>query len=123
MLVPRRSSLGSTGTCPDGWTQTPSGCVNATATQCPAGFTQRAPGECWPDTAASCVALGMFYNPAQPDRCRKACPSETWPNAAGVCGTGSQATVTDDSLSRALPWAVAGGVVLASIFYLFTRRP
>lgn len=105
--------------CPSGWTMTSTGCVSAVATQCPAGFTQRAPGECWPDDAAACATLGMFYNPAQPDRCRKECPSGMRADETGTCrpvSVASIATSTDWSL-----WTL-GAVVAGLAVVVLSRR-
>jgi hypothetical protein len=71
--------------CPPGFVAGAGGvCVAATATQCPPGFQQTTSGECWPQTAQACKTIGAFYDPRQPDRCKKECPSDTIASA-GVC--------------------------------------
>lgn len=75
--------------CPPGWTwdlSTKTCRTSDASAGCPAGFDQRVPGECWPTVPTACKTLfGTFYNPAEPDRCKKVCPSGTVADMDNVC--------------------------------------
>lgn len=80
-------AFGLTQGCPEGFVLNSTGnCVSSTADICPPGFMQKVPGECWPTTDTSCKdTFGTFFNPAEPDRCKKACPEGTKADSRNVC--------------------------------------
>lgn len=108
-------------TCPPGWTfDASSGSCKApaTITECPSGFTQKVPGECWPTATTACKSIGSFFNPAEPDRCKKACPAGTVADADSVCKPSQK-----DALISALTTPGALGIIaLTSVAAILVIR-
>lgn len=105
-------------TCPEGWVwdDATSSCRNPSATQCPTGFTEKIPGECWPVSPSACRdILGDFFNPAKPDRCVKQCPEGTKADSSGVCqSTTSMSWITPTTIGIGIIGVVALVAVMRS---------
>jgi len=68
------------------WDEAAKVCHAPAGAACPPGFDQRTVEDCWPTLPVSCKAtFGNFFNPLTPDRCVKACPQGTVPDADNVC--------------------------------------
>lgn len=110
--------------CPPGFTAGPSGgCVAASATQCPPGFQQTTAGECWPQTPTACQTIGAFYDPRQPDRCKKECPADTLPQQ-GICQPkltgGALVTQAGDVATKYKPYLI--GAAVGALLMALVRR-